>query len=240
MKNILATFKEARTNNNKLLAILIDPDKFNDENIIEVINTQQVDFVLVGGSLITHGNLELTIQLLKSKCNKPIIIFPSSASHISENADAIFLLSLISGRNPEYLISQHVQAAPIISKLNIETLSVSYILIDGGNLTSVAYISNTTPIPAEKSDLILATALAGELIGHQLIYLEAGSGAKTNVSDHSIRLIKSQTNNPIVVGGGIRDAQTAKKLWEAGADCLVIGNAAENNLNIIEEIAKAR
>jgi phosphoglycerol geranylgeranyltransferase len=240
MKNILATFKEARTNNNKLLAILIDPDKFNDENIIEVINTQQVDFVLVGGSLITHGNLELTIQLLKSKCNKPIIIFPSSASHISENADAIFLLSLISGRNPEYLISQHVQAAPIISKLNIETLSVSYILIDGGNLTSVAYISNTTPIPAEKSDLILATALAGELIGHQLIYLEAGSGAKTNVSDHSIRLVKSQTNNPIVVGGGIRDAQTAKKLWEAGADCLVIGNAAENNLNIIEEIAKAR
>jgi putative glycerol-1-phosphate prenyltransferase len=240
MKNILATFKEARTKNNKLLAILIDPDKFNDENIIEVINTQQVDFVLVGGSLITHGNLELTIQLLKSKCNKPIIIFPSSASHISENADAIFLLSLISGRNPEYLISQHVQAAPIISKLNIETLSVSYILIDGGNLTSVAYISNTTPIPAEKSDLILATALAGELIGHQLIYLEAGSGAKTNVSDHSIRLVKSQTNNPIVVGGGIRDAQTAKKLWEAGADCLVIGNAAENNLNIIEEIAKAR
>jgi putative glycerol-1-phosphate prenyltransferase len=117
---------------------------------------------------------------------------------------------------------------------------VSYILIDGGNLTSVAYISNTTPIPAEKSDLILATALAGELIGHQLIYLEAGSGAKTNVSDHSIRLVKSQTNNPIVVGGGIRDAQTAKKLWEAGADCLVIGNAAENNLNIIEEIAKAR
>jgi phosphoglycerol geranylgeranyltransferase len=240
MKNILATFKEARTNNKKLLAILIDPDKFNDENIIEVINTQQVDFVLVGGSLITHGNLELTIQRLKSKCNKPIIIFPSSASHISENADAIFLLSLISGRNPEYLISQHVQAAPIISKLNIETLSVSYILIDGGNLTSVAYISNTTPIPAEKSDLILATALAGELIGHQLIYLEAGSGAKTNVSDHSIRLVKSQTNNPIVVGGGIRNAQTAKKLWEAGADCLVIGNAAENNLSIIEEIAKAR
>lgn len=240
MKNILATFKEARTNNKKLLAILIDPDKFNDENIIEVINTQQVDLVLVGGSLITHGNLELTIQLLKSKCTKPIIIFPSSASHISENADAIFLLSLISGRNPEYLISQHVQAAPIISKLNIETLSVSYILIDGGNLTSVAYISNTTPIPAEKSDLILATALAGELIGHQLIYLEAGSGAKTNVSDHSIRLVKSQTNNPIVVGGGIRDAKTAKKLWEAGADCLVIGNAAENNVNIIEEIAKAR
>jgi putative glycerol-1-phosphate prenyltransferase len=240
MKNILATFKEARSNNKKLLAILIDPDKFNDENIIDVINTQQVDFVLVGGSLITQGNLELTIQRLKSKCTKPIIIFPSSASHISEKADAIFLLSLISGRNPEYLISQHVQAAPIISKLNIETLSVSYILIDGGNLTSVAYISNTTPIPAEKNELILATALAGELIGHQLIYLEAGSGAKINVSDNSIRLVKSQTNNPIVVGGGIRNAETAKKLWEAGADCLVIGNATENNLTIIEEIAKAR
>jgi putative glycerol-1-phosphate prenyltransferase len=240
MKLVREKFIEARKKNQKLLAVLIDPDKFFDNKIVDIINENKVDLILVGGSILTHGNLDDSIQQIKSMSQVPVIIFPGNASHISTYADAILILSLISGRNPEYLISQHVQAAPILSKSNLETISVSYILINGGNQTSVAYISNTTPIPSDKPELALATALAGELIGHQLIYLEAGSGALQHVDEKTISLIKSNTQNPIIVGGGIRDATTAKSLWNAGADCIVIGNAAEENAAIIKEIAAIR
>jgi putative glycerol-1-phosphate prenyltransferase len=239
MKNILSTLELAKKEHKKLLAVLIDPDKFHPE-ILDVINHSKVDFIFVGGSIITQGNLQNTILEIKKKTNKPVIIFPSNASHVCDDADAFLLLSLLSGRNPEYLVSQHVQAAPLLHQSSLETISVSYILVDGGNKTSVAYISNTQPIPADKPEIIWSTALAGQLIGHQLCYLEAGSGATNHVSEDSIKMVRAGLKLPLLVGGGIRNAQTAKSIWDAGADCIIVGNAAESNAQLLQEISEVK
>lgn len=239
MKNVLDTLRSAKATNKKLLAVLIDPDKFLIETI-DFINQSKVDFILIGGSIITQGDLQNTIQILKKKTNIPLVIFPGSAAHIHDEADAFLVLNLISGRNPEYLISQHVQAAPLLYKSSLETISVSYILVDGGNKTSVSYISNTNPIPSDKPEIVLSTALAGQLIGHPICYLEAGSGALNPVSTNTIELVKKNLKNPLIVGGGIRNVKSAQNIWNAGADCIVIGNAVETNHSLIKDISDSR
>jgi len=238
--NVLEKILSLKKQNKKTFAVLIDPDKFENTAIIDAANTHKVDFVFVGGSLITKGNLHDCIAQIKSKTNIPIVIFPGSSNHVSGTADAILLLSLISGRNPEYLIGQHVQAAPTLKKLGVEIIATGYILIDGGIATTVSYISNTSPIPANKPEVAAVTAMAGEMIGNKIIYLDAGSGALQSINANTIKAVADVIETPLIVGGGIRTAHAAKQAWAAGADILVVGNAIETNPNLLAEIIEIR
>ncbi len=240
MQNILSIINKNAVAKKKSFALLLDPDKFDDLSIIENAEKLQVDYFFVGGSLITEGNLEETIKSIKSKTTIPVIIFPGSANHITSIADGILLLSLLSGRNADYLIGQHIQAAPVLKKSGLEILSTGYILIDGGNITTVAYISNTTPIPSNKPEVAVVTAMAGEMIGHKLIYLDAGSGAIHHINELLINMVKKNITIPLIVGGGIRDAKTAEKIWNSGADIIVVGNAIEKNSNLLHQIIDVR
>ena len=223
---------------NKSFAVLIDPDKTDEKECLRIIekSIHKVDYFFVGGSLITGDKLNDIVLFLKEHSNIPVILFPGSSLHITPNADAILFLSLISGRNPDLLIGQHVIAAPLIKKSKVEVLPTGYILIDGGKPTTVSYMSNTFPIPADKPEVAACTALAGELLGLQLIYLDAGSGAIQSVSPEMIESVKKMISLPIIVGGGINSTEKALKAWEAGADVIVIGNAIESNTSLIDEI----
>ncbi len=228
--------------NKKQLAVLIDPDKTSGNdllNTIEIANKAKVDFFLVGGSLLLHDSLDSCITAIKSNSAIPVVLFPGNALHINTKADAVLLLSLISGRNADLLIGQHVQAAPLLKQTNIETIATGYILIDGGKPTTVSYISNTTPIPADKPEIAAATALAGEMLGLKCIYLEAGSGAQNPVPAATVSAVKKQITVPLIVGGGIRNSEAAIAACRAGADIIVIGNATEKNPELIAEIATA-
>jgi len=227
-----------RQNGKKMLAVLIDPDKYVGDKLLhflEKIEQTPPDFIFVGGSL-TFEPIEKTIETIKTHTKIPVILFPGNINQFSGNADALLLLSLISGRNPEYLIGQHVTAAPAIYHSKIETIPVGYMLIESGAKTSVEYISNTAPIPAEKTDIALATALAGEMLGNKMIYLEAGSGAKNHLPLSMIKALKTHLSVPIIAGGGIRTAETAKNIFEAGADIIVVGNALEENPGFLREL----
>ncbi|GAB4285617.1 MAG: geranylgeranylglyceryl/heptaprenylglyceryl phosphate synthase [Marinilabiliales bacterium] len=219
-------------------AVLLDPDNYNEEKLDYILNLAEnnnVDFFLVGGSFVTTS-LDNFIIKIKSKTNKNVILFPGSLLQLSKYADGILLLSLISGRNPEFLIGNHVIAAPFLSKSKIEVISTSYILISTGNVSSVEYISNTKPIPETKTDIILATAMAGEMLGHKMIYLEAGSGAQNPIDPKLIKRIKNTVNIPLIVGGGIKTEKQYNDALSAGADIIVLGNVLEKNpefLNII-------
>ncbi len=226
----------------KKLALLIDPDKFNERLLlqqIEIANNSKVDFIFLGGSLITNDGVELSIRLIKSKTDIPVIIFPGDGSQIHKDADAVLFMSLISGRNPDFLIGNQVHTAPRIKLMNIETIATGYMLIESGKLTSAQYISNTIPIPATKPDIAVATALAGEMLGLKTIYMDAGSGADNTISSNMISKVKRAIDIPLIIGGGIRDAQTAKRIVDAGADIIVIGNGAEENPQLIKEIKNA-
>lgn len=228
---------EAKSNGQKLLAVLLDPDKIVLENIghlIEKINQSPATHVFVGGSIVQNNILEELITALKQKTNLPVILFPGDPSQISPNADGILFLSLLSGRNPDYLIEYQVQAAPILKKTNLEVISTGYILIESGNETAVARVSKTKPLSRENLDLVLATAQAGEMLGNKLIYLEAGSGAKQPVPTEMIELISQNIEIPIIVGGGIVDLHGIQKAYKAGADLVVIGTAFENNSRFFE------
>lgn len=225
----------------KALAVLLDPDKveataFNHflYNCVE----NRVDFFFVGGSLITNNIMATMIESIHRQTNIPVIIFPGNSLHIEPNADGILLLSLISGRNPDYLIGQHVIAAPILKQSGLEILSTGYILVDSGRQTTVSYISNTTPIPHDKPDIAACTAIAGELLGLKLIYLDGGSGAMYPVSPKMIRRVRENIDAPLIVGGGINSAEKAHEALEAGADIIVIGNAFEKNPTLLPEIAE--
>ena len=212
------------------LAVLIDPDKQSASEtaaFARKIEASSADYVFVGSSYML-GNLDKCIEAIKDNTQKPVIIFPGHASHISEKADAILLLSLISGRNPEFLIGNHVVAAASLMQMDIEVISTGYILVDGGRTTSVEYVSNTRPIPADKSELAVATAVAGEMLGLSLTYLEAGSGALNPVSDKMVAAVRKTTKTPLIVGGGLRNIETINQKYEAGADIVVVGNAFEN------------
>jgi phosphoglycerol geranylgeranyltransferase len=237
VSNIYQQIIQTKKNGQKLLAILLDPDKIvleNLENLLLKINQSPATHIFVGGSIVESTILEDLIGTLKQKTNLPVVIFPGNPSQISPQADAILFLSLLSGRNPDYLIEYQVQAAPILKKTNLEVISTGYILIESGNETAVARVSKTKPLNRDNFDLVLATAQAGEMLGNQLIYLEAGSGAKKPVPLEMIALIAQNVSIPIIVGGGIVDLQGIQKAYNAGADLVVIGTAFENDSHFFE------
>lgn len=214
------------------LAVLIDPDKQSlaeTAKFAATIEKSTADYVFVGTSFL-QGSLDNCISVIKEHTCKPVIIFPGHCTHLSDKADAILLLSLISGRNAEFLIGNHVVAAPLIRQIGLEVISTSYMLIDGGTTTSVEYVSNTRPIPATKNDIAVATAMAGEMLGHKLAYLEAGSGAEIPVSDKMIAAVRKNISTPLIVGGGLRDIATINKKFDAGANIVVVGTAFEKNI----------
>jgi putative glycerol-1-phosphate prenyltransferase len=236
-RSILAHIISAKQKGKKLFALLIDPDKFN-KDIIELAERSGTDLLLVGGSIITNGNLDECISELKKRTKIPVLLFPGNSMQLSKNADGILFLSLLSGRNAEMLIGNHVLAAAALKKSGMEVIPTAYILIDGGVVSSAAYMSNTMPIPAAKTDIACSTAIAGELLGMKMIYLEAGSGAKTPVNDSMINVISKNISVPLIVGGGIRDEKSARNACSAGADVIVVGNGAEKDPKMIGRIVK--
>ena len=225
-----------------MLAVLIDPDKHNGHSLKDIIAVSVrfgIDFFLVGGSIV-FSSVDETILQIKQNCNIPVIIFPGNALQITDKADALLFISLISGRNPEYLIGHHVLSAPILKNLNIKTIPVGYILIENGRTTSVEYMSNTIPIPADKPEIVTATAIAGELLGLKVIYLEAGSGACHTVGLHVISEVRKNIRVPLIVGGGITNEKEAVQIYNAGADIIVTGTAVEKDPSVIEEFCRAR
>jgi geranylgeranylglyceryl phosphate synthase len=233
--------KLKRTGSAKL-AILIDPDKYTAPSLhymIESAVNAKVDFFFVGGSLLSEDSLSQTVDALKTQPHIPVVLFPGNHYQLSKNADVLLMLSLISGRNAEYLIGQQVVAAPRIRQLGLPTIPTGYILVDGGRTSSTSYITQTVPIPNDKPELAIATALAGEMLGMQLIYLEAGSGALTSVSPSLVQAVKRHVHIPVIVGGGIRTPERAEQLCAAGADVLVVGNVLETNPELLMHISLA-
>jgi len=223
----------------KLLSILIDPDKA-DENHLKALcqKAEQipVDLFLIGGSLLTVGDLDATLKVIKSHSKVPRIIFPGSVNQISTHADAILFLSLLSSRNPEMLIGQQVVAAPYIKKAKIEVLSTAYLLIESGNATTASYMSNSNPIPANKGEIAASTALAGEYLGMDIIYMDGGSGAERPVPASTISMVKQNCSRPLFIGGGIDTSKKVETAFQAGADAIVIGNALEKNPDFLLEL----
>ncbi len=236
--NILKNKKEGK----KIFAILIDPDKQSNEELlfsIENANQSNVDYFFVGGSLLIYDALEKCIQTIKENSSIPVVLFPGNTMQVSQSADAILFLSLISGRNPDMLIGNQVITAPILKQTSLEIISTGYILVDSGKPTTVSYISNTNPIPYEKNDIAACTAMAGELLGLKLIYADGGSGALNPISAKMIQEISENINTPLIVGGGICSAEKAIENCNAGADIIVVGNAIEKDPKLIKEISEA-
>ena len=230
--SIFTQIQEASKKGKKLLAILLDPDKTTLEEIpitVKRIEQLKADFIFVGGSTVENGITDLFIEKLKENTQIPIILFPGDYSQVTDKADALLFLSLLSGRNPEYLIEQQIKAVPYLKNSSLEIIPTGYILIDGGTNSSVLKVSKTSPIPQEDVQLAVDTAVAGMYKGKQLIYLEAGSGAKVSVSEHIISEVKKALNIPLIVGGGIRTKEQLKKAYNCGADLVVIGTAFEKN-----------
>lgn len=233
---------EKKKSGHKSFAILIDPDKAGVSSLTPVIDLATeagADYFFVGGSLVVSDQLDEIVLRIKQQTNIPVVLFPGSPSQISRHADALLYLSLISGRNPELLIGQHVISAPFVKKSGLEIISTGYMVIDGGAPTTVSYISNATPIPADKSDIALCTAMAGEMLGMKLIYMDAGSGAKKAITEEMITAVAKNIDVPLIVGGGIRDAEKAYRNCKAGADVIVVGNAIEKDASLIKEMAAA-
>jgi phosphoglycerol geranylgeranyltransferase len=233
---------ERKARGQKSFALLLDPDKLSPAVLDELIPKAEaagVDFYFVGGSLVVTDHLDECVLQVKERSRKPVILFPGSPSQLSRHADALLYLSLISGRNPELLIGQHVISAPFVKKSGLELMSTGYMVVDGGAPTTVSYISNAAPIPHDKADIALCTALAGEMLGMKLIYLDAGSGARRPVSVDMIHAVARSIEVPLIVGGGIRTAEAAYDACKAGADVVVVGNAIEKDSSLIAEIAAA-
>ena len=242
LNKIYQSLTDRKSQSKKSFAVLIDPDKVNDNSVEELIQLSldaQVDYFLVGGSLVISSYLDECVQLIKRSCSIPVILFPGSPSQVSKYADALLYLSLISGRNPELLIGQHVVSAPFVKKSGLEIMSTGYMVIDGGAPTTVSYISNAYPLPADKNEIAMCTAMAGEMLGMKLIYMDAGSGAKKAISESMIQKVASCIDVPLIVGGGITTAEKAYLNCKAGADVIVVGNAIEKDASLIKEIASA-
>lgn len=226
-------------NTKKGIAVLLDPDKFENQDIVSLIDKAifaRIDYFFIGGSTGTVDQTKKLVSIVKSKTSIPIILFPGSSEQISPEADGILLLNLISGRNPDFLIGHHVNAAETLSKSSLEILSTSYLLIDGGNPSSVSYISQTSPIPNNQLSIIRKTVLAGEQIGHKICFLDAGSGAKFPISKEIIETVKKTIKNPIIVGGGIRRIEEINNTFDGGANIVVIGNQIEENIDFLLDI----
>ncbi len=238
MKNIYNQILKSKVENEKLLAILLDPDKIvlnNLEILIEKINQSPATHIFIGGSLVENNILDELISKIKEDCDLPIILFPGNPSQISDQADAILFLSLISGRNPDFLIEHQVKAVPILKQTELEIISTGYILIESGTETAVERVSKTKPLDRNNHDLVLATAQAGEMLGHKLIYLEAGSGAKQAVPTEMIKLVSQNIEIPLIVGGGIVDLRGIQKAFDSGADLVVIGTAFEKDIEFFNK-----
>lgn len=239
---VYQSLTDRKANGHKSFAVLVDPDKVNPTIIDELTTlavSSKVDYLLVGGSLVISNHLDEVVQQFKSRCNIPIILFPGSPSQVSRYADALLYLSLISGRNPELLIGQHVISAPFVKQSGLEIISTGYMVVDGGAPTTVSYISNAIPLPADKNEIAMCTAMAGEMLGMKLIYMDAGSGAKKPINESMIRLVAQNISAPLVVGGGITDPEKAYRNCKAGADVIVVGNAIEKDPSLIREMAAA-
>ncbi|SHM39930.1 putative glycerol-1-phosphate prenyltransferase [Cyclobacterium lianum] len=233
---------ERKSEGSKSLALLIDPEKMDRQSsfteLVQGATELEIDFIFIGGSLVSADQLAKCMasvnQIVGGRV--PLVLFPGSVMQVSDEADAILFLSLISGRNPEWLIGQQVLAAPHLSKSKLEIIPTGYMLVNGGSSTSVEYISQTIPLPQDKPDLAAATALAGKYLGLSVFYMDAGSGARVPVSPDMIRAVNAHTKAPLIVGGGICSLSSARRAWEAGADVLVIGNGAEKNPSLIAEV----
>ncbi len=233
---------ENKKTGKKSFSVLIDPDKVDISAIEQLVGLSidaKVDYFFVGGSLIISNHLDACIRQIKSTCHIPVILFPGSPSQVSSYADALLYLSLISGRNPELLIGQHVLSATQVKNSGLEIISTGYMVVDGGAPTAVTYISNATPIPADKNDIAMCTAMAGEMLGMKLIYMDAGSGAKRPITETMIENVAQNIEVPLIVGGGITNPEKAYLNCKAGADIIVVGNAIEKDASIIKEISDA-
>lgn len=243
MGRVQEQLREAKGSGRKLLAVLIDPDFGTDEAALE--RTVQhacmarADLLFVGGSLLTSASFDRCVALVKRWSTKPVVLFPGSPAQLSGHADAVLFLSLISGRNPELLIGHHVTAAPTVKALGIEAIPTGYLLVDGGRATTAHYVSQSSPVPYDKPGIAAATALAGELLGLRAIYLDTGSGAPRSVSPAMVAAVRATVDAPIIVGGGIRDAATARALCDAGADVLVVGTAIEQDPETVFALSEA-
>jgi putative glycerol-1-phosphate prenyltransferase len=238
MTNIYNTILQLKAKNEKLLAILLDPDKINLNNaeiLIEKINQSPATHIFIGGSLVENNIIDDLIIKIKQNCDLPVVLFPGNPSQISSQADAILFLSLISGRNPDYLIEHQVNAVPILQQTNLEVISTGYILIESGTETAVERVSKTKPLDRNNPQYILQTAQAGELLGNKLIYLEAGSGANYPIPKEIIKFVSQKIEIPLIVGGGIVDLQGILKAYDAGADLVVIGTAFENDFDFFNK-----
>lgn len=231
-----------KANGQKSFAVLIDPDKVDAASIdqlTQLATTAKVDYLLVGGSLVISNHLDNVVQQIKAQCSIPVILFPGSPSQISVYADALLYLSLISGRNPELLIGQHVISAAAVKQSGLEIMSTGYMVIDGGAPTTVSYISNASPIPADKNEIALCTAMAGEMLGMKLIYMDAGSGARRPITESMIQKVAAVIEAPLIIGGGITTPEKAYLNCKAGADVIVVGNAIEKDPSLIKEMSDA-
>lgn len=219
-----------------LLAVLIDPDKFNPK-LIKLANSSKVSCFLVGGSKLESGDITKTIKAIKTLSNIPVILFPGDENQLTKYADGLFLPSLISGRNPDYLIEKHIAMAPKIRHMRLPHLPMAYILIDGGKPSQTQIVTKTIPLNLRKTSYITNTALAAEHLGFKLLYLEAGSGAKTNIPTSLIKIIKKQVKIPVIVGGGIDSVQKMKKVIKSGANIVVVGNALEKDVYLLPKLS---
>ncbi len=227
----------------KQIAVLIDPDKASAAHLIPLVaqaRQSEVDYFFVGGSLLVKEEVDGVVKTIKDHCDIPVILFPGSPSQITGTADALLLLSLISGRNAELLIGQHVIAAPAIKRCGIEPIATGYMLIDGGRATTASYISNSRPIPSNKPEIAAVTAMAGEMLGMKMIYCDAGSGADNPVSPEMIAAVRKHISTPLIVGGGMRSTNDVSRAFNAGADIAVIGNAIEKNPSLLPELAAVK
>ena len=240
--SILSNLQQRHKANKKSIAVLVDPDKAEDpsrlQHLINLASENCVDYFFVGGSLVTSGHLSEVVRKIKENVTIPVVLFPGNVMQVDASADAVLFLSLISGRNPELLIGQHVVAAPILKNTRLEVIPTGYMLINSGKMTSVAYISNTMPIPDDKYSLAASTALAGQMLGLQVVYIDAGSGAEKEISPRMIAAIRKTISIPLIVGGGINSARKAIAALEAGADMIVVGNALEKNPDLVTEVAE--
>lgn len=243
MKSVIyQSIAEKKRQGKKSFAVLIDPDKVNKpmlDELTDLCASAKVDYLLVGGSLVISNHLDECVQHIKQNCSIPVILFPGSPSQISKYADALLYLSLISGRNPELLIGQHVVSAPFVRQSGLEIMSTGYIVVDGGAPTTVSYISNASPVPSDKNEIAMCTAMAGEMLGMKLIYMDSGSGAKRAISESMIEAVAKSIAAPLIIGGGIRDAEKAYLNCKAGADVIVVGNAIEKDASLIKEMSDA-
>ena len=239
---IYQSIQRVKQDGSKCFALLIDPDEIRIKNVASLMKLSEeagVDLIFVGGSLMMQDQLSACVQELKAVTRLPVILFPGSPLQIDNQADGILFLSLISGRNPDLLIGQQVISAPYLHRSKLEVISTGYMLIDGGMPTTASYMSNTAPIPADKPEIAVATALAGQLLGMKMIYLDSGSGAKYPVNDAMIRRVREILHVPLIVGGGIRTSERAFRTASAGADVVVIGNAIEKDRKLLRELVEA-